>query len=614
MANNPWPGGFFAFMFFVPLFLSYVFSAYSLYASVVVFKLILFFFTLLTALLLYSITKKVKPSYADAVLIFTLINPAILYINYIWAQVDILPVFFFTLSYFLLRYVDFGSSLIKKYLIGFFPLIISAFIYRYSLILIPALIIFESSTLKQKILASLFAVGESAALFGVEIIFFRGGLYNYVGALSGSVINNSAVEGFQYWFTIPQLSYIIFLLILGIGIPILFRKLRYSESVTLFFILLLFIYTSAASLANNYLWLYPIGVFVAIASGSKLSFNRKLLLTSLPTYVALFFINLIIGNGAQAGPFYFAYSIFHQNIVFLTSVQEYSKCVLLFNIFLLGSVILTELFCIGGFDRGKMVAKPSSEGSLVNLKYWKLAASRTKKMILAIVIILVVLAGFAFNEEYSQPIIVSSKQNFPLELFPSANVFDSEPMQGTYYLSNNCSVVFYNQSEPIAFQHPLNLQNINISLSFNVQTDRDGQYELLKTNSVIIGINVTEANSDTSAAKTQVERSFFLVNESGNTVEVPLNSSELDLNLLTTSEYSEMQVGNYSYTSTIPTSIYFGKLTAGDYGLSVALNYMVITQKTSGFYFIPVYFAVVTPFLVAVTTLYFLHKKWKVND
>ncbi len=226
MANNPWPGGFFSFMFFVPMFFSYIFSSYNLYASVVVLKLILFFFTLLTAFLLYRITQKVKPSYADAVLIFSLLNPGILYINYIWAQVDILPVFFFTMGYFLLRYVDFGTSSIKRYLIGFFPIMISAFIYRYSLILIPVLIIYESTTLKQKFSALLVAVAESAALFVVELIFFRGGLFNYVGALSGSVINNSGVEGLQYWFTIPQIYYIVFLGLLGIAIPVLFRMLK----------------------------------------------------------------------------------------------------------------------------------------------------------------------------------------------------------------------------------------------------------------------------------------------------------------------------------------------------------------------------------------------------
>ena len=163
--------------------------------------------------------------------------------------------------------------------------------------MIPVLVICESSTIRQKFSALVIAVGEIAGLFAAEFAFFRGGLYNYVGALSGSVINNSGVEGFQYWFTIPQLYYLIFLAVLGLGIPILFKKLRYNEAATLFFILLLFIYTSVVPLPDYFLWLYPLGFLIAISSATKLSFSLKLILANVPAYVALVFINLIIGNG-----------------------------------------------------------------------------------------------------------------------------------------------------------------------------------------------------------------------------------------------------------------------------------------------------------------------------
>ena len=598
-------------MFFVPMFFSYIFSSYNLYASVVVLKLILFFFTLLTAFLLYRITQKVKPSYADAVLIFSLLNPGILYINYIWAQVDILPVFFFTMGYFLLRYVDFGTSSIKRYLIGFFPIIISAFIYRYSLILIPVLIIYESTTLKQKFSALLVAVAESAALFVVELIFFRGGLFNYVGALSGSVINNSGVEGLQYWFTIPQIYYIVFLGLLGIAIPVLFRMLKYAESAAMFFILLLFIYTSVVPLPDYFLWLYPIGVFLAITSKSKLSVTKKLLLSSLPTYVALFFINLIIGNGVQAGPFYFAYPIFHENIVFIPTLQAYHTWLVIFNLALLGSIIFTAIFCLARFNRVQMTAKSLNESALVTLHRLNLGVTRRKNVILAMAIVLTMLGGFAFNELYSQPIVVSDKQNFPLDLFPTYTAFDAAPMKLTYLIAAS-SVVFYNQSEPIMFQRSLNSQNLNISLTFNLQANHPGQYELLKTNNIALGINVTIGDySNTSLAQTQVNKSFFLTNQSGTTIELPLNSSELDLTLLTTSENSILQFRNYSFTSATPNSISFGKFNDGNYGLTIRLNHMVLAEKTSGYYFVPVFFAVIIPFIVAVLSFPLLCKSCK---
>jgi len=248
MANNVWPGGFFSFMAFTPMYLSYVHSDFNIYLSVVVLKLILFAFTVLTAFLLYRITEKVKPEYAYTVLLFTLLNPAILYINYFWAQIDILPVFFFTLGFALLRLVDFGKNSYKRYLLGFLPIIISAFIYRYALILLPAIVFFDQGTVKQRVSGLLIAGGEVAVFFGIEYLLFRGGLYNYVGALSGSVINMSGVQGFQYWFNIPLVPYVAFLFVLGFVVPLLLKQFKYVESAVLYLILLLFIYTSAVPL------------------------------------------------------------------------------------------------------------------------------------------------------------------------------------------------------------------------------------------------------------------------------------------------------------------------------------------------------------------------------
>jgi hypothetical protein len=358
-------------------------------------------------------------------------------------------------------------------------------------------------------------------------------------------------------------------------------------------------------------------------------------------------------------------------------------------------------------------------------------------------------------------------------------------MQGTYKLLNDNSIVFDNKSQPIGFLHPLNLQNINISLDFNVQTSDFGYYGLLKTNNMLAGIEVkpnlilanwvsvepiwssntipeiqsvlsrnvtlyetaltsyilynfgismlgkyyimcfkltnntsnhnllfcfrnetglsfeyalssTEATisyrnpksgawsydstdytdlssdgwnilvfeptasgfyswindeplhisgdyfsegtylivtapfysnnnigfhgyvtqlfSDISAPRIQTDRFFFFVNGSGNRSEVPLNSNALRITLSTTSDGSEVQIANYSYASSIPNLIIFGKLTAGDYGLVFTLNYMAIAQKAAGFYFTPVYFAVITPFFVAASTLLLLYNKKNVHS
>ncbi len=70
------------------------------------------------------------------------------------------------------------------------------------------------------------------------------------------------MQGFQYWLNIPLIPYVAFLCVLGFVVPLLLKQLKYIGSAVLLLILMLFIYTSAVPLADYFLWLYPIGVFL----------------------------------------------------------------------------------------------------------------------------------------------------------------------------------------------------------------------------------------------------------------------------------------------------------------------------------------------------------------
>lgn len=770
MADNIWPGGFFSFMVFTPMFLAYVFSEFNVYLAVVVLKLILFIFTLLTAFLLYRITQKIKPAYAEFVLLFTLFNPAILYINYFWAQLDILPVFFFTLGYALLRYVDFGGSNWKRYLLGFFPIMISAFIYRYPLILVPALVLYDSGNFRQKTSMLLIAIGQAAAMFGAEYLLYRGGMYGYVSALSGDVINMSGIQGFQYWIGIPQVPYLLLLLGLGVAVPLILKRFAYNESSTLFVVLLLFIYTSAVPLPDYLLWIYPLGILIALTSLSRLSFTKRLLLTGLPLYVGLFFISFIIGNGVQAGLFFFAYPLLRQDVAFFTTPESYGTFVFVFNVFLLASVIIASIFSLSKSNRASNM--PQSDGAAGKLWIWRFRFSRRTKAMLAALLVIFALLSVGFNSLYAQPTVASNKGVFPLYLFPANNGYDTYPMSQTYYLSWNGLVVYNNWSTPITFNHALNLKGINLSLSYNLQADYYGDYTLLKADNYTAGVsikptyslsNITAvlpsnesasslvqtpffdqktpayrfnpsssinyiladpsddgyyvvafkltnsslpqsllfhfANSQylldysvsnnwawlfcydlqrhnatqlavpysgqmvdgwnivvfkttptgffswlnnvplalngtffgdttalnvgsyylgnqTSKAGGQVTQlyttsslaetpnaSFYLTEDSKVIAQTPLESANLTINLTTNSNHSTIAVDSKSYTLQPVNWLAFGKLTAGAYGLSFTLNNMVLSQKGSGYYLIPVYFAVLVPFVVAILSL-----------
>ena len=99
-----------------------------------------------------------------------------------------------------------------------------------------------------------------------------------------------------------------------------------------------------------------------------------------------------------------------------------------------------------------------------------------------------VLVGFGFNAVYSQPVVASNRDVFPLNLFPSVSVLDASPMDSTYYLSWNGLVVYNDWSVPIGFYHGLNLHDLNLSLSFDLQTDRYASFNLVEADNYTMGV------------------------------------------------------------------------------------------------------------------------------
>jgi hypothetical protein len=119
-------------------------------------------------------------------------------------------------------------------------------------------------------------------------------MYGYVGALSGDVINMFWNPRFPVLDRDSANPYLLLLLGLGVAVPLILKRFAYNESSTLFVVLLLFIYTSAVPLPDYLLWIYPLGVLIALTSLSRLSFTKRLLLTGLPLYVGLFFISSLM--------------------------------------------------------------------------------------------------------------------------------------------------------------------------------------------------------------------------------------------------------------------------------------------------------------------------------
>jgi hypothetical protein len=110
-------------------------------------------------------------------------------------------------------------------------------------------------------------------------------------------------------------------------------------------------------------------------------------------------------------------------------------------------------------------------------------------------------------------------------------------------------------------------------------------------------------STSTWSPLSSIERSLFVHNSLSDGMHVPFNETEVNLYFEATPTYSKATVSNYSFMLQPVSTVGFGKLSGGDYGLSVQLNYLQLSQKADGYYFLPVYFAVVLPFVVALLSL-----------
>jgi hypothetical protein len=120
---------------------------------------------------------------------------------------------------------------------------------------------------------------------------------------------------------------------------------------------------------------------------------------------------------------------------------------------------------------------------------------------------------------------------------------------------------------------------------------------------------ITQLYSCQSMPVTGTGYTFYVDVNQERHIEAPITSPQLNLNLSTTSEGGTLTVDGNSWPITPINYVSFGKLSPGVYGLTLTLNNMEISQKSNGYYILPVYFAVVIPFAVALLSLPLIIKR-----
>ena len=453
--QSAWPGGPFFLAMFVPLGTIYIWSHFSLYFSAIFLKIVLFVFTSFTAFLIYKMNFVRDRKLAILLFTFVMINPATIYINYIWVQLDIFPTFFVLLSYYLILYTNIPERNIIFRIASYIPLMIAIFSFYFAILLIPSILFYSRSNGERlkNLIGMLFT--------GIIFLAIDGFLFGAFSISRISLLEHSSssyyFEGIQSAIIIPSTFYIVLLSLLSIFIPLLTKYYKFPASASILMVLIAILYTSNIAIPDNFLWTLPFSVLAVTETALDKKQFYYILMNCSFLFIGIFFINLYIGTGSQAGIFYFGYSVFHRNILYLKTYSEYLLYVRIYFIFLSLSVILTiyslvRTKLISGLRNFESIYLPTdyyhknNRAGLSKLRYLHI-----RKLLVVSFLLILIAGSLVFNDTAYHQIKSRENQGVPLAYtFPTySNGNYAMPMNGITYNINKSSIKFYDQSPVI---------------------------------------------------------------------------------------------------------------------------------------------------------------------
>ena len=486
--NSPWPGGPFFLSLFIPLGLSYSLSGYSEIFSVIILKIILFFFTFITGFLVYSIISKSNKKLGQTAFLFTLLNPGIIYVNYFWSNLDIFPVFFVALFYYFSYYSDSKDKTFVRSLLTTIPLVIAIFSFYYAVLIIPTIIIF-SRNWKERINFILSVLILGISLYIAEIFLFRGGEFNLVSSL---VPTDTGLyyQGLQRIVIIPSIYLISVIGLLSFVFPLILKKFGFSASVPILLIFMVTLYTSSSAGPDNFLWLYPFSILAITENSSCKPKLSSFLITSSFFWTGILFINLYDGTGIQVGIFYWAYNVLHMNIIFIHTNSQWVISTLIYFIVLTASFIGTIIYVI--FYPQKRLNTWNMKQSYNNwVEVHPINRAINYKHIKSFVIIFVIIilvTAMLFNCLVPQVLNNSPIKQAPAEIFLTQypNGVVAFPIKNNTYTVNGNSIFFYKNYNIIKMTRNLSTEYINLSTIETFNSKSLSKIELFNTSDFVI--------------------------------------------------------------------------------------------------------------------------------
>jgi hypothetical protein len=457
-----WPGGPFISAVWTPAYVVYLATGNSLYWSYTTVKVINFLFVGVLAFALWRTIPQTNRKVALGVVLFTVGNPAWIFVNYVWVIWDIVPVALLALGYVMLRYPRGKSISFRVLLLAGSCIIVSIFFYWVALAIVPTLLYYSKDhKTRANIFLTLLGLGALMAFVLVQLM--GGGLGSYTSALVGSsTLNRSAYFGLQYFIRFTSLQYIALLGIVVLLLPLALRKMGFSEPVTIFTVLMLFLFTSAVPTPDNYMFVFPFAVLSMVSPRTQRIPWSKLWVSIALPLVALTFLNMIINNAQPTGVgvFFWGYDMFHSNVVFIAPAS-FESFLLAYNEAMALAATIAILLVIGDSHRNRTLIPPFpsfqeisySNNGLGDRVHLSMVPRKMGPMIAILAVCIA--ASFAMNALLPNAIQYDGRGTPPIyammpQFIPSnGNAVD--PIPGYSYSSDGPQINIFSSAPPFSF-------------------------------------------------------------------------------------------------------------------------------------------------------------------
>ena len=475
--NNLNPEGFLTLILFIPFQLIYNYWQ-NTYFVVIFSKLLLLIFTYLLALITIRIlgAYHVKKQFITVSLLIILISPSILFINYIWAEIDIIPAFFITFAFYFLRLRPLSSHALNI-TFGVLSFAFSIFFFLYSLILLPLIIIYTTSK-KDRIVILLSLVLVTMVLATLQIFTIQGEFYNYLSSFSGNSSNlapGGIPTGLFYYLGSSigdKLRPIIIILGLdSIVLPLILKTYGFSEYQTGYVQLLILLFTIPVINLDNFAFLMPFPLLSIITLQRQEIHLGHLIGLNLIMAIPILFSPLMYSYNNVFGISYWFYPLLHKSLYIISANEMINFIVPLYNLIFLSLTIVSLLILLLLVKN-----KELKHRIIVPLNAIRFHTNKITNRRIIVIVVSVCILSIPLSVSYNtmnNATHIENSNTFPIFYFYPESAPNSSmelPIGNNSFNMNPTNSLLSNENNTVVLERNLNSQDFKIKLNETINS------------------------------------------------------------------------------------------------------------------------------------------------